>query len=117
MATKKTTTKETKTAKEIATANNEPYVNVIKIELDPENIGNGAFELDWNDKFLSDLVRAGYQSKPNEDENVIVDRWFVTVCKNVAMETYEQWESNQPYDNRPRVIDRKNLGDGYSEAS
>jgi hypothetical protein len=117
MATKKTTTKETKTAKEIATENNEPYVSVIKIELDPENIGNGAFELDWNDKFLSDLVRAGYQSKPNEDENVIVDRWFVTVCKNVAMETYEQWESNQPYDARPRVIDRKNLGDGYSEAS
>lgn len=114
---KKTTTKETKTAKEIATENDEPYVAILGIELDPDNVGNGAFELDWNDKFITQLVRAGYQSKPNEAEDVIIDRWFQTICKNIALENYEQWESNQPYDARPRVIDRKNLGDGRSEAS
>ena len=106
-----------KTAKEIATENGEPYVAILSVELDPDNIGNGAFELDWNDKFIANLVRAGYQSKPNEEDSVIVDRWFQTVCKNIAMETFEQWETNQPVDARPRVIDRKNLGDGRSEAS
>lgn len=116
-AVKKSSTKATRSAKDIATENDEPYVAIIGIELDPENVGNGAFELDWNDKFITQLVRAGYQSKPNEAEDVIIDRWFQTICKNIAMENYEQWESNQPYDARPRVIDRKNLGDGRSEAS
>jgi len=106
-----------KTAKEIATEAGEPYVAIISVELDPDNIGNGAFELDWNDKFIANLVRAGYQSKPNEEDSIIVDRWFQTVCKNIAMETFEQWETNQPIDARPRVIDRRNLGDGRSEAS
>jgi hypothetical protein len=114
---KKVSTAETKSAKQIADENGEPYVSIISIELDPDNIGNGAFELDWNDTFIIKLVRAGYQSKTNEEDSVIVDRWFQTVCKNIAMETFEQWESNQPYDARPRVIDRKNLGDGRSEAS
>jgi len=106
-----------KTAKEIATEAGEPYVAILSVELDPDNIGNGAFELDWNDKFIANLVRAGYQSRPNEEDSVIVDRWFQTVCKNIAMETFEQWETNQPVDARPRVIDRRNLGDGRSEAS
>jgi hypothetical protein len=114
---KKTSTAETKSAKQIADDAGEPYVSIISIELDPDNIGNGAFELDWNDQFIVKLVRAGYQSKPNEEDNIIVDRWFQTVCKNIAMENYEQWEANQPYDARPRVIDRKDIGDGRSEAS
>ena len=114
---KKASTEETKTAKQIADDAGEPYVAILGIELDPDNVGNGAFELDWNDQFIIKLVRAGYQSKPNEPEDIIVDRWFQTVCKNIAMETYEQWETNKPYDARPRVIDRKNLGDGRSEAS
>ena len=132
MATKKTTeeikkpaakrvvkpkTEPVKTAKEIATENGDPYVAILSVELDPDNIGNGAIELDWNDKFIANLVRAGYQSRPNEEDSVIVDRWFQTVCKNIAMETFEQWETNQPIDARPRVIDRRNLGDGRSEAS
>jgi len=110
-------TEPVKTAKEIATEAGEPYVAILSVDLDPDNIGNGAFELDWNDKFIANLVRSGYQSRPNEEDSVIVDRWFQTVCKNIAMETFEQWETNQPYDARPRVIDRKNLGDGRSEAS
>lgn len=106
-----------KTAKEIATEKGEPWVSVVQVELDPDNIGNGAFELDWNEKFIINLVRAGYQSKPNEEESVIVDRWFQTVCKNIVMESYEQWEANQPVDARPRVIDRRDVGDGRTEAS
>ena len=61
----------------------------------------------------SDL--AGYQSKPNEEDSVIVDRWFQDICRNVTQENFEQWEANQPYDARPRVMDRKDLGDGRTE--
>jgi hypothetical protein len=106
-----------KTAKEIATEKSEPWVSVTQIELDPENVGNGAFELDWNDKFITNLVRAGYQSKPNEDEATIVDRWFQEVCRNVVAENFEQWEANQPLDARPRIIDKRDLGGGRTEVS
>jgi hypothetical protein len=118
---KKTATKKVefavKTPKEIATEKGEPWVSVLSVELDPDNIGNGAFELDWNDKFVTNLVRAGYQSRPGEEDSAIVDRWFQEVCRNVVMENFEQWEANQPYDARPRVIDKRDLGDGRTEAS
>jgi hypothetical protein len=106
-----------KSEKEIATEKGEPYVAILSVELDPENIGNGAFELDWNDKFITNLVRAGYQYKAGEPENEIVDRWFADVCKNVIAENYEQWEANQPLEARPRVIDRRDLGNGKTEVS
>jgi len=126
VAAKKTTAKKTatkkvesaiKSPKDVATERGEPWVSVFSVELDPDNIGNGAFELDWNDKFVTNLVRAGYQSKPGEEDSAIVDRWFQDVCRNVVMENFEQWEANQPYDARPRVIDKRDLGDGRTEAS
>lgn len=106
-----------KSAKDIATEAGEPYVSIVSVELDPDNIGNGAFELDWNDKFITNLVRAGYQLKAGETEDVIVDRWFQDICKNVVNENFEQWEANQPYEARPRNIDRRDLGDGRTEVS
>ena len=106
-----------KSEKDIATEKGEPYVAILSVELDPENIGNGAFELDWNDKFVANLVRAGYQLKKDDTDADMVDRWFADVCKNVIAENYEQWEANQPFDARPRVMDRKDLGDGRTEVS
>ena len=53
--------KSKKTNKEIATAAGEPYVAVLSMDIEPDNINNGAFELDWNEKFIANLVRAGYQ--------------------------------------------------------
>ena len=100
--------------KEAATAKGEPWVSVLSVELDPDNIGNGAFELDWNDKFITNLVRAGYKGKTDSD---MVDQWFADVCKNVIAENYEQWEANQPFEARPRVIDRRDIGDGRTEVS
>lgn len=114
---KATTKSVKKTAKEIANEKGEPYVSIISVELDPENMGNGAFELDWNDKFITNLVRAGYQQKPNEPDADIVDRWFADVCRNVIAENYEQWEANQPLDARPRNVERKDLGGGRTEVS
>jgi hypothetical protein len=100
-----------KTDKEIATAAGEPYVNIISMDIDPEQINNGAFELDWNEKFIANLVRAGYQQKPNEEEHVIVDRWFQNVCRNVALETYEQEQADPDI----RYTQSRDLGDGYTE--
>jgi len=40
--------KKEKSQKELATEAGEPYVSVVSVELDPENVGNGSFELDWN---------------------------------------------------------------------
>jgi hypothetical protein len=101
-------------AKDLATMAGEPYVAVLNVEIDKENIGSGAFELDWNDKFIASLVRAGYQVKANEPENEIVDRWFQTVCRNIALETYQQTIADP--DNRMR-IERKDIGNGRTEIS
>lgn len=122
--TKKTTNTKAKTTKkidftgmtpkQIADAKGEPWVNVVQVELDPDNIGNGAFELDWNEKFITNLVRAGYKGKTDSD---MVDQWFQNVCKNVVAENYEQWEANQPIGDRPREINRRDIGDGRIEVS
>ena len=100
-----------KTDKEIATANGEPYVAVLSMELEKNNMDRGAFELDWNDKFIANLVRAGYQQKPGEPEHDIVDRWFQNVCRNVVLETYEQEQA----DPEIRYVKARDLGDGYTE--
>jgi hypothetical protein len=106
-----------KTAKEIATEKGDPYVSVVAVELDPDDVGNGAFELDWNDIFIARLVKSGFQMKKEDTDGDIVDRWFQTVCKNIIAENYEQWEVNQPLDARPRQIDRRDLGGGRTEVS
>jgi hypothetical protein len=104
-----------KTEKEIATEKGEPWVNILSMEIDPENMQNGAFELDWNDKFVSNLIRAGYQRDPKDTDADIVDRWFTAVCRNVVLETYEQYEAMNP--ERDRVVKTRNIGDGRSEVS
>lgn len=114
-ATIKSKAKPEKTPKELADEAGEPYVSILSVELDPDNIGNGAFELDWNDKFIIQLVRAGYQAQPNEPENVIVDRWFQTVCKNILAENFEQWQANQTGGGRTAY--REDLGDGKTGVS
>jgi hypothetical protein len=116
---KATTTEQTttpqKTEKEIATEKGEPYVNIVSMDVDPENIQNGAFELDWNDKFVANLVRAGYQMDSKDTDSDIVDRWFTAVCRNVVLETYEQYDAMNP--ERDRVVKTRNIGDGRSEVS
>lgn len=102
-----------KSAKDIATDAGEPYIAIISLDIDPNNINAGAFELDWNEKFVANLVRAGYMMKPNDSDSDIVDRWFQNVCRNVVMETYEQEQAM----NQTRYTQRRNLGDGRTEVS
>jgi hypothetical protein len=99
-----------KTPKELATERDEPWVEVLSMDIDKDNPGNGAFELDWNDKFLSNLIRAGYQGKTDQD---IVDNWFKAVCRNVIQENFEQEQA----DPEIRASNRRDLGDGRTEIS
>jgi hypothetical protein len=111
------------TAKEKATAAGEPYINILSMELDPNDVNNGAFELDWNEKFILNLIRAGYKQKDSDTDNVLVDRWFQTVCRNIALEVYEQniadpinRETDQLKEEL-RNIRRTDIGNGRSEIS
>ena len=99
-----------KSEKELATERDQPYVAILSMDVDPENLNEGAFELDWNDKFIANLRRAGYQGQQDSD---LVDQWFQNVCRNVVMETYEQEEAM----NMSRFTNSRNLGDGRSEVS
>lgn len=100
-----------KTAKDIANEKSEPYIAILSVELDPDNIGNGAFELDWNDKFIANLVRAGYKGKTDAD---MVDQWFRDICRSVLAENYEQWEANYA---TLRRVGYEDLGNGKTGVS
>ena len=104
------------TPKEKATAAGEPYVNILGMELDPDNINAGAFELDWNDKFILNLIRAGYKMRDDDTDNMIIDRWFQTVCRNIALEVYEQAQAD-PTNRDLREIKTRDLGNGRTEVS
>jgi len=106
------------TAKELATKNSEPYIAITKVDLDPSDINNGSFELDWNDKFVLNLVKQGYKIKSTDTDNEIVDRWFQTVCRNVALEVYEQEAADpEKRESDLRIIQQRDLGGGYTEIS
>lgn len=63
------------TPKERATAKEEPWINVLDVQLNKENIRNGFFELDWNSYFIQELIVNGYGTEADPEEEV-VDRWF-----------------------------------------
>jgi len=66
--------------KEAATAAGEPWVAVLDTQVNPENIRNGFFELDWNNEFIEQLLDAGYSGETNEE---IVDAWFRTIVSQM----------------------------------
>lgn len=105
-------TEQAKSAKQIATEKGEAYFAVLSMELDPNDINNGAFEFDWNDKMIADLIRHGYQMDSRDTDADIVDRWFTAVCRNVVLETAEQYEAMNT-----RVVKSRDVGDGRSEVS
>ena len=117
-AVKKAPKKKELTPKEQATAAGEPYISILKVDLDPADINNGSFELDWNDKFVVNLVKQGYKIRPDDTDAQIVDRWFQTVCRNIALEVYEQEQADpEKRDSDMRVIQQRDLGGGFTEVS
>ena len=69
--------------KEEATSKGEPWVAVLDTQLNPDNIKNGFFELDWNNQFIEELLDAGYTGETNEE---IVDGWFKTIAIQILGE-------------------------------
>ena len=74
-----------KDPKEYATRRKEPWVNVIDVKVNEENVRNGFFELDWNEYFIAQLIQAGY-GVDNDPEEEIVDRWFRDIVYNMLEE-------------------------------
>lgn len=103
-----------KTEKDLATERGEPWVQVLRMDIDPANLHQGAFELDWNEIFVARLVKAGYMIKRDDTDAEIVDRWFQNVCRHVVMET---WEQEQAIKNSGLWVQRRDIGDGRSEIS
>jgi hypothetical protein len=68
-----------------ATERGEPYVAVLDTKVNPDNVRNGFFELDWNDEFVVQLKQAGYGFDGDPDEE-IVDRWFRDLAANMLIE-------------------------------
>jgi hypothetical protein len=99
-----------KSEKDLATERGEPYVAILSMDVDPENIHQGAFELDWNEKFVANLIRAGYVGKTDAD---VVDQWFQNVCRHVVMETWEQEQAMNP----TRFTRSRDIGNGRTEVS
>jgi hypothetical protein len=73
------------TPKERATIKGEPWVAVLDTKVNPDNIRNGFFELDWNDLFIVQLRQAGYGFEGDPDEE-IVDRWFRDIVSQMLSE-------------------------------
>jgi hypothetical protein len=105
-----------KTEKELATERGEPWVQVLSIDVDPNNLHQGAFELDWNEIFVARLVKAGYMLKREDTDAEIVDRWFQNVCRHVVMETWEQEQAIKKSYGSQYIHDR-DIGDGRREVS
>lgn len=106
--------KAAKTDKELATERGEPWVQVLRIDVDPENLHQGAFELDWNEIFVARLIKAGYMIKREDSDAEIVDRWFQNVCRHVVMET---WEQEQAIKQSGIYVQSRDIGNGRSEVS
>jgi hypothetical protein len=103
-----------KSEKELATEAGEPWVAILKMDIDPNNLHQGAFELDWNEIFVARLVKAGYMIKREDTDAEIVDRWFQNVCRHVVMET---WEQEEAIKKSGIYVQSRDLGTGRSEVS
>jgi len=79
-----------------ATAKGEPWVAVLDTQINPDNIRNGFFELDWNNEFIEQLLDAGYSGESNEQ---IVDAWFKTIVSQMLEEEGQDTDRNMGHIN------------------
>ena len=98
-----------KTAKELATEKNEIYFVANMNGFDTNDPLAGFFEFEWNDEAIKQLRILGFQGKTDEQ---IIDNYFTHICKSVAMELYE----NQQSDPQNRIsAERTELDNGRAE--
>lgn len=80
-----------KSAKEQATDQGEPYVNVVQAFVNPKDPKNGYFEIDWNEYFIALLKEHGYQGNSDEE---LIDQWFKNLCRNMLEEDIQNLNYN-----------------------
>ena len=96
--------------KAYATKRKEPWVNVLDVKVNQDNVRNGFFELDWNKYFIEQLLQAGYGEEGDPEEEV-VDRWFRAIVYNMLAEEGMDTNRNAGYIN---VVP---ISEGKSEVS
>jgi hypothetical protein len=96
--------------KAYATKKGEPWVNVLDVKVNEDNVRNGFFELDWNKYFIQQLLEAGYGEEGDPEEEV-VDRWFRDIVYNMLSEEGMDTNRNAGYIN---VVP---ISEGKSEVS
>ena len=79
-----------------ATEAGEPWVAVLDTQINPDNIRNGFFELDWNNEFIEQLLDVGYSGESNEE---IVDQWFRTIVSQMLEEEGQDPKAEAGYIN------------------
>lgn len=84
--------------KEYATRRKEPWVSVLDVKVNQENVRNGFFELDWNKYFIEQLIQSGYGTEADAEEE-IVDRWFRDIVFNMLSEEGLDTSRNSGYIN------------------
>ena len=82
--------------KDEATAKGEAWVAVLDTQVNPEDIKNGFFEIDWNNQFIEELLDAGYSGETNEQ---IVDSWFRTIVTQMLQEEGQSTDRDMGYIN------------------
>jgi hypothetical protein len=98
--------------KQSATLKGEPYVGVLKTHFNPQEPKNGFFELDWNDKFIEDLMTSGYKGEKDEE---VINKWFNDLCRNIMLEDMDEDVVDALKENIKE--NKKELGDGKVEYS
>lgn len=92
--------------KAVAEIKKEPWVNIIKMDLDEQKATAGYIELDWNDHFVKMLSDNGYVGRSDED---LVNKWFNDVCRTVLIQEKADLDYGlQRQEDRPDVIKRTN---------
>tara|TARA_R110000744_G_scaffold5443_2_gene19330 strand:- start:465 stop:866 length:402 start_codon:yes stop_codon:yes gene_type:complete len=90
--------------KEEATLKGEAWIGVLDTQVNPADIKNGFFELDWNNEFIEQLMDAGYIGESQEQ---IVDVWFRTVANAVLEEDGVDKDVKTGYINTSKLNDKQ----------
>ncbi len=74
-----------------------PWVEVKKMEVNPDDPKAGYMELDWNDEFVAMLQEKGYVGDSDES---VVNKWFNDICRTVLLQELEDQDYGleQQYD-------------------
>ena len=96
------------TPKERATKRKEPWVAVLDTKVNKDNVRNGFFELDWNEYFITELIKSGYGYEADPPEE-IVDRWFRDLARNLLAEEGQDVTRGAGYINVNRINENQSV--------